>query len=503
MSTHIWSSAHEAWLKSDHGAAVKPLHANPNRHLLSRFAFGPSPHSLAQLSDIHADAWWARQIAYGKSHSHYKAAPHIAAIGTLLTHSPSTVRSYLKRRDNEYGWTAMDQLSQVTLGLQTWSPAQLYETVVDFFANHLNVQNHNGDVWNSRHTMDYSVIRKYAFGTFTDMLLASARNPAMLIYLNNTDSNGNGNGDNVNENYGRELLELHTVGVGNYTETDVRHSAYLMSGRRANVEIGAKSSYYFDPTHHYTAAVKVMGFSAHAHTAAEGQAVGDRYLKYLASHPATAKRLALKLCMRYVSDKPSAGLVAAVAKTYLAHKTAILPTLTAIFHSSEFWESRGRKVRRPTENLIATLRILNVHATDVAKATQTLSWMTSNMGNRPLEWPSPNGYPDVAEAWASSGTLLDEWEYHRGIAQNWWKSNGFSEVKLTDLFGKSKPTNSGAAVSVLTTRITGMTFSSVHHTALEKFLQERSATPIKSSKVDDMLPHLVPLILDSPYHAMR
>ena len=130
------------------------------------------------------------------------------------------MQQWLIAHDNEYGWDAMDQLTEVTLGLQAWSPGQLYETLVDFFANHLNVPNHNGDLWNTRHAFDRDVIRRYALGKFSDMLLASAKHPAMLIYLSLAESTKAA----VNENYGRELLELHTVGL-HYSESDVQNAA--------------------------------------------------------------------------------------------------------------------------------------------------------------------------------------------------------------------------------------------------------------------------------------
>lgn len=500
MSTTLYPTAHEAWAKSDHKATVSPLHPNPYRHVLSRFGFGPSATTLHALGHVHLQKWWAHQLSLGI----HKTVPRVDAVGPLLHRTPAQVRAYLKAKGNEYGWDAMDQLSQVTLGHQAWSGAQVYEAVVDFFANHLSVPNHNGDLWNTRHTMDRDVIRKYAFGTYTDMLLASARNPAMLISLSNTDSDGHGNGDNVNENYGREMLELHTVGIGNYTEADVRHSAYLLSGRRANNNVDAKSAYFYDPTFHYTAKTKVMGFSAPAHNAKDGEAISDRYLRYLAHHPATAHRLALKLCTRFVSDKPSAALVAAVAGVYLKSGTAIRPTINAIVRSTEFWESRGRKVRRPAENLLAAIRILGLHVHDMNKATQALSWMTATMGNRPLDWPAPNGYPDIASAWASSGTLLDEWSYHRGLVQNWWQNQGFAQFEPASLYNaKRKPATSGDAIDQLTVRLTGMHFSKTHRAALQKFLGEAATTPIAKSKLKYQLPHLVPLILDSPHHAMR
>src|SRR5919112_1268803 len=131
----------------------------------------------------------------------------------------------LAANGNEYGWEAMDQLTRVTLGLQAWSRGQVYETAVDFFANHLNVANHSDGVWTTRHTMDRDVIRRHALGSYVNLLLASARNPAMLRYLSLASSTKSA----INENHGRELLELHTVGIGNYTEADVQNSARILT----------------------------------------------------------------------------------------------------------------------------------------------------------------------------------------------------------------------------------------------------------------------------------
>ena len=148
----------------------------------------------------------------------------------------------------------MDQLTQVTLGLQAWSVAQLYETLVDFFSNHLNVPNHNGDVWNTRHAYDRDVIRKLRDSARSrDMLLASAKHPAMLIYLNLAESTKTA----VNENYGRELLELHTVGL-HYSENDVKNAARLLTGRT----VDENQHYLFDDYIHATGRVKVLGFTA-------------------------------------------------------------------------------------------------------------------------------------------------------------------------------------------------------------------------------------------------
>jgi hypothetical protein len=489
MPTTIWPSIAEAIQNSPH-TALPPMPWDPASLLLARFGFGDSPASRAELAGYGYDDWWARQLAMPTG---YAAHPDIAAHGSLLGLSPADVRAWLKANGNEYGWELMDQLTEVTLGLQTWSPAQVYESVVDFFANHLNVANHSDAVWSCRHTMDRDVIRRYAFGSFTDMLLASAKNPAMLQYLSLAQSSKTA----VNENYGRELMELHTVGVGNYTEDDVQNAAKLLTGRSTD----ANFNYVYKPTRHWVGPVSILGFSHPNGTATDGEAAGDAFLQYLAGHPATALRLAQKLCVRFVSDTPTSSLVAAVAQAYTDSGTQILPMLSTIVRSTEFWTSRGAKVRRPAENLIATVRIFGYGTGDLTKTLPTLHWMSSSIGQVPLDWAPPNGYPDVAGAWRSSGTLLNLWEYHRGFAQSWW--DGFDPLDLTTLYGSPAPVTSGAAITVLAVRLTGSPLPDAHQQALQTFLGEPAGTPLAKSMLRWYLDHLVPLILDAPEFALR
>jgi hypothetical protein len=468
-----------------------PLGWDPTDHLLSRFAFGPSDDTRAYVEQHGIQAWYDKQVEYGHSYRGYDGNEHVAALGPLLALSPYDLRARLREEGNEYGWDAMDQLSQVTLGLQTWSKAQLYETLVDFFSNHLNVPNHNGDVWNTRHAYDRDVIRKHAMGSFTNMLLASAKHPAMLIYLNLAESNKTA----VNENYGRELLELHTVGL-HYTEDDVKNCARLLTGRT----IDDNQHYLFDDYIHATGRVKILGFRHTNRSAAGGEKAGDDLLRYLAAHPYTAQHLAQKLCVRYVSDAPSPGLVKAVAKAYLDNHTQIMPMISTILRSSEFWEARGKKVRRPAENVIATLRVLDVKVKNWNQATSTLHWMTAGMGHAPLDWPAPNGYPDVAAAWRSSGTLLDVWNMHLGFVGGWW--DGLGEADINKLYGAA-PHTSGAAVRQLSQRLTGTEWSDRHRAILQKFLSEPASTPMSDSVLQWWSEPLAAVILDGPHHALR
>jgi hypothetical protein len=490
VSTTIWPTISAAISHARH-TTTAPLTWDPDNHLLSRFTFGPTAASRQSLAKSGPDTWYASQVAAATKYRGYGGNSNVAAVGPLLSMSPYDLREWLKANGDEYGWDAMDQLTQVTIGLQGWSTAQLYETLVDFFSNHLNVPNHNGDLWNTRHAYDRDVIRQHAAGSFTDMLLAAAKHPAMLIYLSLAESTKTA----VNENYGRELLELHTVGL-NYSEDDVKDTAKLLTGRTLDDNM----HYLFDDYIHWVGPVQILGFTHANATSAGGEKAGNALLRYLAAHPFTAQHLARKLCVRFVSDTPSASLVNAVAKAYTDNKTQILPMIATILRSTEFWQSRGKKVRRPTENLIATIRVLGLRVTNWSDALQTLHWMTNDLGHCPLDWPAPNGYPDVAAAWRSSGTLLDIWGQHLGLVGGWW--DGLAGANITALYGGA-PTTSGDAVSRLTKRITGAPWTAAHRAVLQTFLNEPASTPMSNSVLRWWAEPLLAVILDGPHHALR
>ena len=480
----------EAVKHSAHHAHA-PLVWDPVNHLLNRATYGATPATRSWLSKHGPDAWLEEQVSLGEKYRGYSAVKAVEALGPMLELSPFDAQNALAKAGNEYGWTVMDQLTSVTLGLQAWSDAQLYEVLVDFFSNHLNVPNHNGDVWTTRHVFDRDVVRRNAMGSFTSMLLASAKSPAMLTYLNLAESNKTA----VNENYGRELLECHTVGL-HYTQSDVVNAARLLTGRT----LDQYNHYVYDEYIHPTGAVKVLGFHDANRSASAGEAAGDRFLRYLAAHPLTAEHLAYKLCVRFVGDNPPAALVKRVAAVYLDSKTQIMPMVSTILRSAAFWEARGSKVRRPRENTLATLRALDLTLTKAQDATDTLRWTTAGMGDCPLEWPAPNGYPDIAEAWRSSGSLLSMWNMHLGLAGGWW--SGLSDPSK-DLYGGGKPSTSGEAVTMMTRALTGMTFSTKHRGILQSFLGEPASTTMGQSVLRWMAVPLAAVILDGPHHALR
>jgi hypothetical protein len=473
-------------------SAKAPYAWDPRQLALNRFGFGAKP--ADRLTAFDPDAWWATQVATGTASPGYSAFPPAATMGPLLTQTPAQARAYMKAQGNEYNWTAMDQLCVVTLAMQMFSPAQLFETVVDFFSNHLNVANRTSDVWNTRHDYDRLVIRANAFGTFEAMLQASAKHPAMLYYLNQAESNKTA----VNENYGRELLELHTVGL-NYTEADVKNSAAIMTGRTVN---DADQTYVYKSNIHSTGPVTVLGFSDPNATGAGGEAVGNAYVSYLARHQLTAQNLARKLCLHYVSDTPSADLISKIAAVYLANGTAILPTVSAIFCSDEFWLSRGNKVRRPCENVVATVRAINQQpASDYATAIGQVRWWIFNMNNSPLECLTPNGYGDLAAQWRSAGNLINLWNLHRGLTLGWW--NGWVTVDPATLLNGVTPATAGAAIDALSNTLVGQPVSAAHKQTLLTYVGDAATTAYASSRTKSTLAGLAVLLLDSPYFATR
>jgi uncharacterized protein (DUF1800 family) len=368
----------------------------------------------------------------------------------------------------------------------------------DFWSNHLNVTNPSDNVWDNRHDYDRTVIRKHALGRFEDMLLASANHPAMLLYLNNAESTK----DNPNENYGRELLELHTVGVdGGYNEEDMRQSTLIMTGFSVDWETGL---FEYNNWAHYRGAVQVMGFTA-ANAEANGYQVGVRYLKYLANHPSTAQLLARKLCVRFVSDDPPQALVDSLAATYLANGTDIKPVLRKLLLSVGFANSIGEKTRRPFEDVAATLRILGYKpAKTGVYGIQGLYWISSDLGHAPMAWNPPDGYPDEAAAWQSAGTTLGRWNTHLSLAAHWWPT-ALQHPALRKLLPTNLPNTYGEFVDMLSKRLVFRKLEAVHRRAVLGFLGHQATDRLNAddAAVGWRLPYVVALILDSPYHGIR
>jgi uncharacterized protein (DUF1800 family) len=388
------------------------------RHLVGRFSYGVTPQLAKQVRrQGGARDWFERQLAPQHVTDHDGKAldawfPHLAW-------SPSTIAA-----ENDSGrvggWEVMTDYQNWLLLRRMRSRRQVLEIMTEFWENHFNVPVGADGVYTWRVRYGH-VLRKHALDSFEALLQAVSVHPAMGIYLGNAVSDK----DHPNENQGRELLELHTVGLGaGYGEPDVVDSARILTGWR--VDIWNTWAAFYDKGSHYHQPVRVLGFHS-KNASSDGRQVTHDYLHYLAHHPATANHIATKLATAFVSDVPPASLVKRLAHVYRAHGTKIKPVLRALVDSAEFRHSVGEKIRDPENDLVATYRLMGVHvarphADD--RAAHQLVWQAGSMGMEPMSWPAPNGQPIAGAAWASPSRVMGSMAVHYDMSGGWWPSKG-------------------------------------------------------------------------------
>ncbi len=396
-------------------AKVKTPNA-ATRHAVNRFTYGWTPQLQKQIKKAGGfTTWFDAQLAPDSGRKVDDDFFESSSNWWFTINASPTKIWDRSEREIEPWWKADENYQRWALVRRIHSERQVQEVVAEFFEHHLHVptSGENSAIFRA----DYGkLIRSHALGKFTDLLHAAITHPAMGVHLDNAVSTKRG----VNENLGRELLELFTVGAGNFTEQDVKNSAAILTGYSVDVWGTWRVSY--EPDDHVTGPVKVLGFSD-PNRAKDGRDVTRRYLHYLARHPRTAETIARKLAIRFVSDHPSQALVARLAKVYLAHDTAIAPVVKALSTHAEFKRAKGMKVRTGPDDIVATCRALDVKvrkpAGDLAGANQLL-WQAGSLGELPLSWPRPDGMPDTAVAWSSTSRFLNSLEMHIALAGGWW-----------------------------------------------------------------------------------
>jgi uncharacterized protein (DUF1800 family) len=288
-------------------AATRPAEAAVNAehlHLLRRATFGPTADSLAEIGTLGTAAWLDRQLNPASiDDSSFEATA--ARWAPVLAMSPAQLRASYPAF-NAVGMTSM---LENTMARAIWSKRQLFEVLVGFWSNHLHIPGYYYDSWDARHSYDQNVIRRHALGRFADMLQDAIRHPAMLRYLDQQGSKAT----KINENLGRELLELHTLGVGHFSEADVLTSARVLTG----LSIADDGEPEYRTSYHYVGPLTMQDWS-HPNAAGDGRDTLTSFLNYLARHPRTATRIAHKLAVRFLTDTPSDRDVSRIAKVYLA-----------------------------------------------------------------------------------------------------------------------------------------------------------------------------------------
>ncbi|HET7844533.1 MAG TPA: DUF1800 domain-containing protein [Xanthomonadales bacterium] len=377
--------------------------------LLNRTSFGIREAELSAATAVGYDAWLEYQLAWEQ----IDVAPLESQLATALPTLAMTNGQLLEQaRAGGDQFQAVNELRVATFLRQVFSPRQLYEVMVEFWTNHFNVQHIDGPVRWFKTVEDRELIRRNALGRFSDLLRGDARSPAMLYYLDNYVNVAAG----PNENYARELLELHTLGVnGGYSEADVAEVARCFTGWTYTGGLGGVDvQFTFVRGRHDTGAKTVLGQSI---AAGRGIEDGDQVLDILLAHPSTARFLATKLVRRFVDDAPPASLVDAVAATYASSGGDIKAMLRTLLRSDEFKASADRKVRRPVEFLFGALRTLEATVSG-SNYLRTIGEELNTLGQLHYFWPTPDGYPDTQAYWTNTAALLERINIGLALAEN-------------------------------------------------------------------------------------
>ena len=486
----------------DPGGPRPPLLADPaGRVVVSRFSFGLTPDLVAEVdAAAGAFAWFTAQLSPESVED--AAAEETYSWWPSLANPPATVWSR-HTSGTEYGWQLMQSYQRWLLMRRIRTRRQVQEVLTDFWENHFNVPVQGDQVF--VHRVSYGrTIRGLALGRFEELLKAVTVHPAMGLYLGNAVSTK----AHPNENLGRELLELHTVGRGEYDEDDVKDSARILTGWRVAGGSGGWAATY-QPADHYVGPVSVMGFN-HANAAADGRAVTMEYLSYLAHHPATARRIARKLCVRFCVDQPSTALVELLAATYLTADTAIAPVLQALVRHPEFQAAAGAKVRDPAEDVVATYRALDVTIAAPGSpvpqdhVTNALLWQCNALGAEPHAWPQPNGQPADNASWASPVRVAASLNLHVTMAGGWWPTVG-ATYRSRESWLPGTSFTLEQLVQHLSVEVLSQTAPASLVTACVQVTGYAAETVLTASHplARWMLPWVLATLLDSPMHMTR
>jgi hypothetical protein len=387
---------------------------------LNRFGFGPNSADLEQFNQSTPQAWFDSQL-------------------NPTDDEPTHLVTRLERLEiNHLGpWDLRDwkeeaiiaQMQQAAILRATYSPWQLRERMVDFWTNHFNIYAKKGLAVYRKPWDERNVIRKHALGNFPDMIMASAKSTAMLLYLDQQASTA----AHPNENYARELLELHTLGVeGGYTQKDVMEAARCFTGwSEERGFLKKKGAFLFIDEIHDKEEKVVLGIKI---PAGGDISDGETVVRLAALHPSTARHITRKLCDYFLGD-PDHKCQAEMAETFLKTDGNI-PALLRIIHR-EFPTSTEPVIKRPLDFIVSALRATDA-ATDAGLPVQNL---LAEMGQPLYLWPMPDGFPTEPTAWTAS--LLPRWNFASRLT-NGGLDNTNIDPKRT---AENLPVPSGVAIA--------------------------------------------------------
>jgi uncharacterized protein (DUF1800 family) len=430
-------------------------------HLLNRFTFGPRPGQVDDIVKIGLEKWFNQQLD-GKSNdkniekkladfdTQHLSNPEIAKLymrngqavrmaikeGYIVKDSINKDKKEYKEALKEYmdskGLKSEQELVRQTVNQKIvraiYSENQLREVLTDFWFNHFNVSFTKNNCGLYIPVYERESIRPNVTADFDELLISTAQSPAMLMYLDNASSVSMKKGKKgLNENYAREIMELHTLGVdGGYTQKDVTETARVLTGWTIK-----EDEFFFGPNRHDNGEKIVLGkiFKPNG-----GYDDGVELLKMLAHHTSTAKFITRKLAVRFVSDNPPQNLLNKMADTFKKENGNIRMVLLTMVQSPEFWqqESIREKTKSPFELAVSAVRAMDGEV----NAPQPLSAWITRMGQKIYYYQAPTGFPDKANFWINTGSLLNRMNF--GLALSTGKVKG-TTFDLLALNGNHEP----------------------------------------------------------------
>ena len=400
-------------------------------HFLNRTSFGPTRESVQNVNRLGLRAYLDEQLDPEKIPDS-TVEEKTAGLKTMRLNTGELFNLYPPPKvAKERGAMAGEmqaprfiifELQQARLLRAVHSQRQLYELMVDFWNNHFNIFAAKGaDRWLTT-SYDRDTIRPHAFGKFRDLLLATAQSPAMLFYLDNwlsvspnttlTRMPANARRRGLNENYAREIMELHTLGVdGGYTQQDVREVARCFTGWTLLRPRG-DAEFHFEPRLHDPGVKTVLG----TRITGGGMEDGIKVIDLLARHPSTAKFIATKLARRFVADDPPVSVVNRAAEAFRRSDGDIRTVVRTIVDSPEFYspEVYQAKVKKPLEFAASALRATNAET----RVTLQLLRYLGRMGEPLFLAQPPTGYSDLAASWISPDMLLTRMNFAAELVSN-------------------------------------------------------------------------------------
>lgn len=385
---------------------------HPIARLLDRAGFGPRPGDVAMVQAKGMAAWLDEQLSPDDSESP-RLNVQLARLDVWQQDDMDLLD--LHRED------VVRQLNQAALLRAVYGKWQVKERMAAFWADHFNIYSQKELAAFGLGNYEHDVVRKHALGKFSEVLRSVAHSPVMLAYLDNQENRRGV----ANENYARELLELHTLGVhGGYSQKDVQEVARCFTGWTIEDRMFRhKGAFRFDPDRHDTGAKVVLG---HHIPAGGGQDDAEKVLDIVANHPAAADFICGKLCRHFLGDS-NHPMKRSMAATFLASGGDVKSVVRPMFLSPELLEGPA-VAKRPFDFVASALRATAAD-TDCGAAVQE---HLGKMGQTLYAWPMPDGYPDRASAW--TGSLLARWNFALALAHD---KIGGTSVDLDDLVNRS------------------------------------------------------------------